>query len=334
MLSDATWRRALALAARLPRRALQAVPVAIGIIALDFLLLQLLPGDAADVLAGESGSATAESMAAIRVRFGLDQPLLAQFMNYLDHLLHFDLGISPRYNLPVWQMIQERLPNTLLLMLCALGFALAAGLLLGAVMASFAGRWPDRLVTLLVLALYSMPGFWVGLMAVILFSVRLGWLPAQGDASIGLDLHGLDWLLDRASHLVLPALALGSFFVAIYARLTRAAMLEVQRQDFVRTALAKGLHPIRVQLGHVLRNALIPVTTMAGLHLGNMLGGAVVVETVFGWPGMGRLALDAVLARDYTVLLGVLLLSSFAVILLNLVIDLLHVWLDPRIAGR
>jgi peptide/nickel transport system permease protein len=187
------------------------------------------------------------------------------------------------------------------------------------------------LLSVVVLLLYSMPGFWVGLMAVVLFSVKLGWLPNDGNETIGANLTGFAFIADRLVHLILPALALASFFVAVYARLVRTSMLEVQRQDFMRTAHAKGLNPLLIQLRHALRNALIPVTTVAGMHLGNLLGGAVVVETLFGWPGMGRLALEAVLARDFSVLLGVLLLSSLLVIIANVLIDLLHAWLDPRI---
>jgi peptide/nickel transport system permease protein len=315
----------------LRRTAIHAGPTVLGIIVLDFLLLQLMPGDAADVIASESGVATAETMAALRERFGLDQPVVSQLLNFLGHLAHFDLGFSPRYNMPVLDMIMTRLPNTLLLMVTALSFALLLGILLGSVMAAWAGRWPDRVLSVVVLLFYSMPGFWVGLMAVVLFSVKLGWLPSDGSMTVGSDLGGWALVSDRAAHLVLPALALASFFVAVYARLTRAAMLDVQRQDFMRTAQAKGLHPFMIQLHHALRNALIPVTTVAGMHLGNLLGGAVVVETLFGWPGMGRLALEAVLARDFSVLLGVLLLSSLLVIVANMLIDLLHAWLDPRI---
>ena len=318
----------------LRRTALHAIPTVLGIIVLQFLLLQLVPGDAADVIASESGSATAEGMAAIRSRFGLDQPVLTQLVSYLGHLAHFDLGYSPRYNMPVLDMIMSRLPNTMLLMGAALSLALAMGILFGTLMASWAGRWPDRLLSVLVLLFYSTPGFWVGLMAIVLFSVKLGWLPSNGNITVGGNLSDLGLVLDQLRHLILPALALASFFIAVYARLTRAAMLEVQRQDFIRTAAAKGLHPIVVQLRHALRNALIPVTTVAGMHLGNLLGGAVVVETVFGWPGMGRLALEAVLARDFSVLLGVLLLSSLVVIVANMGIDLLHAWLDPRIAAH
>jgi peptide/nickel transport system permease protein len=321
------------IATTLRRTAIHAVPTVLGIIVLDFLLLKLMPGDAADVIASESGGATAESMAMLRHHFGLDQPVLTQLMNFLAHLARFDLGFSPRYNMPVVDLILQRLPGTLLLMVTALAFALIIGIVMGSVMAAWAGRWPDRILSVVVLLFYSMPGFWVGLMAIVLFSVKLGWLPSDGDVTIGAGLGGWAAISDRLQHLVLPALALGSFFVAVYARLTRASMLEVQRQDFMRTAQAKGLHPFLIQLRHALRNALVPVTTVAGMHLGNLLGGAVVTETVFGWPGLGRLALEAVLARDFSTLLGVLLLSSFLVIVANMLIDLLHAWLDPRIGA-
>ncbi|MET0268246.1 MAG: ABC transporter permease [Duganella sp.] len=309
----------------------RAVPTVLGIVILNFLLLQLVPGDAADVLAGESGAATAETMAMMRSHFGLDQPVWQQLLNYLNHLAHFSLGYSPRFNMPVLDLIWSRLPNTLLLMASALLLALVLGILAGAVMASWAGKWPDRVLTLLTLLLYSTPGFWVGLMAVVLFSVHLGWLPSDGNMSVGAAFTGWAALLDRLRHVLLPALALSTVFIAIYARLTRAAMLEVQTYDYVRTARAKGLHPFTIQLRHVLRNALLPVTTVAGIHLGNLLGGAVVIETVFSWPGLGRLALEAVQGRDYAVSLGVLLLSSLMVIGANLLIDVLHAWLDPRI---
>jgi len=303
----------------------------VGIIILCFLLLQLVPGDAVDVLAGQAGSATAETMQALRQQYGLDAGLAGRLWNYLSHLAQLDLGYSVRFATPVVELVMARLPATLLLMLSGLGFALVLGILAGWVMASFAGRWPDRVLQVMVLVFYSTPGFWVGLMAIVLFSVKLGWLPSGGNETIGASLGGLALLADRIKYLVLPSLALSSFFIAVYARLTRAAMLEVTNQDFIRTATAKGLHPLRIQLRHVLRNALIPVTTMAGLHLGNLLGGAVVVETIFGWPGMGKLALDAVVGRDFNVLLGILLLSSLIVIVANALIDQLHAWLDPRI---
>ncbi|MCY1515581.1 Glutathione transport system permease protein GsiC [compost metagenome] len=315
----------------LARSLLQAVPTVIGVVLLSFFLLHAVPGDAADVIAAESGSATEAGMAAMRSHFGLDQPVLQQLQAYVRNLARLNLGVSPRYNLPVSDLIFSRLGNTVLLMFSALGCALAAGIALGALMASFVGRWPDRVLSLAALLLYSTPGFWLGLMAIILLSVQLGWLPPGGVSTIGSAATGLAHALDVARHLVLPTLALAGFYVAIFARLTRASMLEVSRQDFVRTARAKGLSPWAVARRHILRNALIPVTTVAGLNFGTLLGGAVVVETVFSWPGLGRLAYESVMARDYVVLLGILVLSSLLVILANLLVDLLHALLDPRI---
>lgn len=316
---------------RVLRTTWQAMPTVVGIVILNFFLLKLLPGDAADVIAGESGAATVETMAALRAKFGLDQPVLHQLLAYLNNLAHFSLGFSPRYDAPVMELILARLPNTLILMGTALAFAIVVGVALGAIMAHWAGRWPDRLLSVLALIFYSTPGFWVGLLAIVLFSVRLGWLPSGGNVTIGANLHGVAYGVDLARHVLLPAATLATFFVAIYARLTRAAMREVQRQDFVRTAQAKGLGPWRVTIRHVLRNALMPLTTMVGMHFGTLLGGAAVTETVFSWPGLGRLALDAVMARDFNVLLGVLLLSSLLVIVANVLVDLLQARLDPRV---
>jgi len=318
----------------LRRTAIQAVPTVLGIVVLSFFLLQLAPGDAADVMAGEAGSATEETMAALRQRFGLDNPVLVQLYNYLSNLAHFSLGFSPRYGMPVADLIGQRLPGTLLLMALALGIAIALGLVLGSLMASFAGRTPDRILSVISLLFYSVPGFWIGLMLIVLFSVKLGWLPSGGSGTIGSEVAGLAGLWDRLRYMILPALSLALFYVAIYARLTRAAMLEVKTQDYVRTAAAKGLSPAAVTVRHVLRNALIPITTMAGMHVGGMLGGAVVVETVYSWPGLGRLAFEAVMSRDFTVLLGILLLSSLLVIIANAAVDLLQAWLDPRIGVR
>ncbi|ESX84333.1 ABC transporter permease [Mesorhizobium sp. LSHC412B00] len=316
------------------RTAIQAVPTVLGIVILNFFLLQLAPGDAADVMAGEAGSATVETMAALRQRFGLDNPLLVQLFNYLYNLAHFSLGFSPRYGMPVADLIGQRLPGTLLLMAVALSIAIALGLVLGSLMALFSGRLPDRLLSVVSLLFYSIPGFWIGLMLIVLFSVKLGWLPSGGSGTIGSNLTGLAGLWDKVRYMILPALSLALFYVAIYARLTRAAMLEVQSQDYVRTAAAKGLSPTIITIRHVLRNALIPITTMAGMHVGGMLGGAVVVETVYSWPGLGRLSFEAVMGRDFTVLLGILLLSSLLVIIANATVDLLHAWLDPRIGVR
>ena len=318
----------------LVNRSLHAVPTVIGIVILNFLLLQLAPGDAATAIAAESGAATQEMLDSLRNQFGLDLPILTQLGHYLWDLAHFSLGTSPRFNVPVTQMIFERLPSTLLLMGIALAIALVLGVLAGTVMASFAGRLPDRVLSLVVLAFYSVPAFWVGLMLIVVFSVNLGWLPSGGAGPSWSDQTGLGLVLERARYLVLPATSLALLYIAIYSRITRASMLEVRSQDFVRTARAKGLRPRQINFRHVLRNALIPVTTLAGLHIGGILGGAVVVETVFTWPGLGRLAIESIMARDFRVLMGILLLSSLLVIAVNILIDLVHSLLDPRIEAR
>ena len=313
------------------RALLHTLPTMLGILLINFLLLQLAPGDAADVMAGESGSATQESLAALRSQFGLDQSIPAQLWQYLSNLAHFDLGFSPRYGTSVQALIGERLGTTLTLMLLALVFSLLLGVALGMLMARWQGRWPDRLLSVGSQFFYSVPGFWIGLMLIVVFSVKLAWLPTGGAGTLRADLHGWPALLDTLRYMALPASSLALIYIAIYARLTRAAMLEAGAQDYVRTAAAKGLSPWVITFKHVLRNALLPITTMAGLHLGGMLGGAVVIETVFSLPGLGRLAYDAVMARDYNVLLGILLISSLLVIITNVLVDLLQTWLDPRI---
>jgi len=326
--------RAGRLLAALRRNLLAAIPTALGIVILNFFLLQLAPGDAADVLAAESGAATEETMRQLRTQLGLDLPLLSQLLAYLGHLSQGSLGFSPRYNMPVAELILQRLPGTLMLMGFALGMAFVLGLLFGTVMALNAGRFVDRALSIVTLIFYSVPGFWIGLMLIVAFSIKLGWLPSGGSETIASGKTGFDYALDRLRHMILPGTTLALFFVAVYARLTRAAVMEVAQQDFVRTARAKGLSAFAVGRRHVLRNALLPVTTLAGMHIGGILGGAVVAETVFSWPGLGRLAFEAVMRRDYNVLLGVLLLSSLLVILVNILVDLLHAWLDPRIDLR
>lgn len=312
------------------RRLLQALPTVAGILVLNFLLLQQVPGDAVDILAGEAGGASAESMAALRQAYGMDGSLAERLLAYVGNVLQGNLGVSPRFNAPVLTLILERLPNSLFLVVSGLTLAVLSGVTLGVLMAEYAGRLPDRLLSLLNLLLYSTPGFWIGLLLILLFSVQLGWLPANGHATIGVELEGLAWLMDRARHAVLPIVTVATFFIAVYARLTRAAMLEVRNQEFIRTARAKGVHSLRITLRHTLRNALIPVSTMAGVHFAALFGGAAVTETVFGWPGLGRLTLDAVMTRDFNLLLGILLLSSFVVVVVNILVDLLQQWLDPR----
>lgn len=316
------------------KTALQVMPTLIGILLIMFIILKAIPGDAVDVLAGESGGASAASMALMREQYGLNLPSWQQFIIWVSHIFQGNLGYSPRFNTPVTTLILSRLTSTLTLMIAAQLVALIIGVLFGVIMALFVGRWPDRLLSLTSLLLYSLPGFWIGLMLLVLFSVHLGWLPSSGNMTIGANLRGWEYIRDVVSHAILPVFSLASFFLAIYARLTRAAMLEIAHQDYVRTAHAKGLSPLRVTLVHVLRCALIPLVTVSGMHIATLLSGAAVVETVFSWPGLGRLALDAVMARDVNILLGILLFSSLMVLLANFVVDLIHAWLDPRIARR
>jgi peptide/nickel transport system permease protein len=313
------------------RSALHAVPTILVILVANFFLLRLAPGDAADVIAAESGFATEEMMKGLRSRFGLDLPILEQLQTYLGHILRLDLGYSARFNTPVIDLILQRVPGTLILMLTAMTLSLLIGIAVGTFQAALAGRWPDRVIAVITQLFYSLPGFWIGLMLIVFFSVRLKWLPTGGIGPIGVELSGLSGLLIRLKYMVLPATSLALFYVAVYARLTRASVIEAKAQDYVRTARAKGLSAFKVMTGHVLRNALLPVTTLAGIHLGGLLGGAVVIETVYAWPGLGRLAYEAVMARDFSVLLGVLLLSSIVVIIVNLAVDVIQAFIDPRI---
>ncbi|ALG73022.1 ABC transporter permease [Azospirillum thiophilum] len=315
----------------LRRSAAQVAFVLLGIALINFFLLHLAPGDAAQVLAGESGAATPEYMEALRRQFGLDQPLYVQFLRYLGNLVTFDLGYSFRQSLPVSELILQRLPATLLLMGTSIGFALVAGCSLGFLAARRAGKLTDTVISVVALLFYATPVFWVGIMLIVVFSVMLDWLPVGGMTSVEANLSGLALVGDVALHLILPAVTLGLFYLAIYARLMRVAMLEVYGQDFVRTARAKGVRPRRIAWRHVLRNALLPIVTTLGVQLGSILGGAVLVETVFSWPGLGRLAFAALFQRDLNLLLGILFCSSVVVVLVNIAVDLVYTLLDPRI---
>lgn len=316
---------------RAGRRLLQLAAVVLAVATLNFFLLRLAPGDAAQVLAGEAGSASPEYLAALRTQFGLDQPLAVQYGRYVVHLLQLDLGHSFRHGMPVAELIAGRLPATLLLMGSAIAGAVLLGTLLGVLAAARAGRLVDLLVSGASLLFFATPLFWIGLVLMVVFSVMLDWLPVGGFETAGSTLTGLPRALDVARHLVLPAVTLGLFYMAGYVRLVRATMIEVQRQDFVRTAVAKGAGPWRVRIRHVLRNALLPVVTMVGLQLASVLGGAVLVETVFAWPGLGRLAFEALYQRDLNLLLGILLSSAAVVVLANWGVDALYRRLDPRI---
>jgi peptide/nickel transport system permease protein len=314
--------------------AAKALIVILAITVLNFFLIRLAPGDPATVMAGEAGAADQQFLDQVRAEFGLDRPLPQQLFIYVRNVLTLDLGQSYRTRRPVVDLLFDRLPATLLLTGSAFIFALVVGPALGAFAAMRARTWADSATTVLALLFYATPIFWAGLILILVFSVHLGWLPAFGMRSV-VPVHGAwNQFLDGLRHLVLPTVTLGLFYVAVYARLTRAAMLETASMDFVKTARAKGLPEWRVATAHILRCALLPIITMAGLQAGHLVGGAIVVETVFAWPGIGRLAFDALLQRDYNLLLGVFLFSALMVVFFNLVTDLVLRLADPRIGGR
>jgi peptide/nickel transport system permease protein len=325
--------RVLALAGR---RLAASLPTLVLILAGMFLLLQLAPGDTVDALLAQMGGGGDAAVAAeLRRFYGLDLSVPAQLGNYFWRLIRLDLGFSSIYGKPVATVILERLPTTLLLMSSALSFAFFVGLVLGVLAARRVNGWADTLISTLGLVFYATPSFWFGLMAIVLFSVHLAWLPAGGFEEIGSGYTGLRRALDIASHLVLPTLTLGLIFLAIYLRIMRASMLEVLTLDFVRTARSKGLDETRVLTRHVLRNAMLPMVTLIGLQAGTMLGGSVVVESVFSLPGLGRLAYEAVVQRDLNTLLGIVFVSALLVIVVNFLVDLVYARLDPRIGtGR
>lgn len=319
------------------RRLVQAVPVLLIVVCLAFLLLRLAPGDAVDARVVELGGGDPGLIAKLRAEYGLDQPWPVQLGLYLSHVARLDLGWSVGFSRPVLDLVLERAGNTALLMAAALSLALSAGTLLGvaAAQSRLRGRgWLDTLVTGFGLLLYAMPGFWIGLMLIVGFAVKLRWLPLGGIATVPAFDTGWATVADVARHLVLPTVALSLMYVAVYLRLMRAGMLEVAGSDFVRTARAKGLAPGRITWRHVVRNALLPMVTVFGVHFGMLLGGSVVIESVFAIPGLGRLAYEAVTKRDLTLLLGIILASAVMVILVNLAVDLLYARLDPRLRGQ
>ena len=316
-------------------RLLAALPTLFLILIGLFLLLQLAPGDTVDALMAQMGGGDAKLAADLRQFYGLDMSVASRLGDYLWRLVQFDLGYSAIYGKPVVTVIVERLPATLLLMISSLSFAFAFGMALGVLAARRVNQWPDTLISTLGLIFYATPSFWFGLMSIVVFAVYLQWLPAGGLEDITRNHQGFAQWWDIFLHLILPTLTLGLIFLAIYLRIMRASMLEVQTLDFIRTARAKGLDETRVTIRHVLRNALLPMVTLIGLQAGTMLGGSVVVESVFSLPGLGRLAYEAVVQRDLNTLLGIVFLSALLVILVNFLVDLLYARLDPRImAGR
>lgn len=312
------------------RRLSQALMVMLLVVLMNFSVLQLAPGDMIDVLAGQSDM-TAEQMAGMRQQYGLDQPVIVQLGRYLLNLATFDLGYSFHNSAPVLDVILSRFPTTLMLVVPSVLLSLVIGTVLGIAAARNAGKPLDFLILTAALLLYALPSFIVAILLILVFGVFINWFPIGGLVSVGAGLTGIDHVMDLIAHLTLPVTALCTFYIAIYARLTRASMLEVSTLDYVRTARAKGVGERRVIYVHALRNALMPIVTMAGLQVSSLIGGAVLVETVFGLPGMGRTAFDAIFERDTSLLLGVMFFSSLCVVLVSLVIDLIYVALDPRL---
>lgn len=303
----------------------------LAVLVLNFMLIRLAPGDPVETLAGQMGGITEEIRAELRQAYGLDLPMARQLAIYVARIARADLGYSYFFNLPVTSLILDRLPATVLLLLASLALSVSVGTTLGVL----AARKPQGLLSQLIVVAsvigYSAPVFWTGMLLVILFASVFPILPVSGMRSAAVSAGWLRDGLDVAHHLVLPALSLAFVQMAQYSRLTRASMLDVLGADYVRTARAKGLSERVVFFKHALRNAILPVVTIVGLQFGNMLAGAIVVETVFNWPGLGRLAFDSVLRRDYPTLLGLLFFSSLLVITANQITDLAYRLVDPRI---
>ncbi len=310
------------------------VAVVLVIATFNFILVHAAPGDPAQVIAGQSGASDEKLLEQLRAEYGLDKPYPVQLANYLGRVLTLDLGYSYRQQRTVSSLILERLPATLLLTATAFILALISGIFLGTLAGIRAGKWSDTLLTIVSLLLYATPVFWLGLMLVLLFAVELDWLPAFGYATIGVQMTALERMLDIGKHMVLPVISLAAVYLAIYTRLMRSSVLDVTHQDFIKTAKAKGLKQGAIIIRHILRNAMLPIVTVAGMQAGALVGGAVVIETVFAWPGLGRLIYDALLQRDYPVLLGVFLVMSVIVIALNLLTDAIYRMIDPRVSVR
>jgi len=311
------------------RRALLAVPLVFAVVALTFFFIRLAPGDPAQILAGDAP--TPEFLAQIRAEYGLDQPVWTQFLAFLGKAVTGDFGTSLYTRQPVFTVILERFPATVLMTGTAMVVASIAGILLGVASARRAGSHIDTLISGASLLGYSMPGFWVGQLLVLLFAVSLDWFPATGMEAARATYTGWRHVEDVAWHMVLPVTTLSVFLLTMIARFTRAAMIEALDQDYVLVAEAKGASRNRVLWHHAFRNACVTTITVIGLEFGAVLAGAVVVEIVFGWPGLGRLFYDAIYRRDFPLLTGAFMFSSTVVILVNMVSDIACALLDPRI---
>lgn len=306
-------------------RLLISIPVLFGVLLIGFLLLQVVPTDPATVLAGPT--ATAADVAALREAMGLNEPLWYQFGLYIFRVLQLDLGRSIISNSSVVSELANTIGPTVELMIASLVWAVPLGILLGTIAAVRRGRVTDRIVMAFSVAGVSMPIFWFGLMLIQYVGFKMELLPFQGRG-------GPLWSIDGLRHIALPAITLGGVFIGPVARMTRTSLLEVLNADFVRTARAKGAPETRVVVRHALRNALIPIVTLVGLQIGFLLGGAVVTETMFAWPGVGRLAVGAIVSSDFPLAQGAILLLAVSFLLVNLIVDVLYAYLDPRVGRK
>jgi peptide/nickel transport system permease protein len=315
----------------LAQRILYAVILLLAVLVLNFMLIHLAPGDPADVIAGEMGGASEEIMAQIRATYGLDKPVLEQLVVYLKKVGQGNLGYSFYFNRPVTELILQRVAATVLLVISALLVSVFAGTFLGVVASKKPGGFLSHFVTIFSLFGYAAPVFWTGMMLLILFASWLPLFPVSGMYDVAMEGGRMAHLVDVLHHLVLPMLTLAIIYLAQYSRLTRASMMDVLGSDYIRTARAKGVSERMIIYKHALKNAILPIITMAGLQMSYLFSGAILVETVFNWPGLGRLAFESILRRDHPTILGILFFSTFIVIFANLLTDLSYRLVDPRI---
>ena len=312
-------------------RLLQAVPLIFVVTTVNFLLIHSAPGDPIHLLIGE-GSASEELIERTRAEFGLDRPLHVQYFSYIGNILQLNFGYSLRYREDVFDLIIGRLPASLLLMGTAFVVSSLAGILMGLYAGTRKDSIADRIAVVLSILGYSMPVFFLGLILLTVFSLKLGWFPTQGMFNIRNPQEGWGLVMDVAHHLVLPVVAYSAFQLALIFRVTRVKMQQVMKEDFIVTARAKGVHENRVVLRHAVPNTLLPIVTVLGLNLEWLLAGSVLTETVFAWPGLGRLMFDAVSARDFPLLMGLFVVISSFVIIVNLLTDILYRLIDPRVS--
>ncbi|NLS45314.1 MAG: ABC transporter permease [Firmicutes bacterium] len=325
-------------------RILAAIPIMLGVVILAFLFMRMIPGDPVDIMMGEAGGVTHEEMASLRAQFDLDKSLPVQLVLYLGRLFKGDMGYSLQRARPVKEIILEAVPATVELALFSLLFALILGIPLGIASARYQNSIVDRIGMATSFLGISMPGFWLGIIGIIVFSLGLGWLPTSGRITYGMapksitGLMTLDALItantgalkDALRYLALPAVTMGAGVAAVVARVTRSSMLEALKTDYVLFAKAKGVPDRTVTIKHALRNALIPTVTVVGLQVGTLLGGNMIVETIFGWPGLGRIVVDAIFSRDYPLVQAAVMVYALTFVVINLATDIFYTYLNPK----